>query len=132
MPPEELSEDQVSQLTRFSECFLHQHPRHIMDADDVYNNQAARIIKVISADYTLLPNDEIIMVDTSAGNITITLPHSDFRKEYQIVKTEDAFTIIIVPIAPDTILGETGVSVTAKLTSLNFKHDSVRNNWFLI
>lgn len=128
----ELTNREYEQLTRNGECFLHTHPRHVIDSDDVYNAQAARIIKVISANYTLLPNDEIIMVDTSSGNITITLPHSDFQKEYQVVKTADAFTLIIVPTAPDTILGETGVSVTAKLTSLNFKMDTVRGDWFLI
>ncbi len=128
----DLTDNEVEQLTRGGECFIHSHPRHIIDADDVYNGQAARLIKVIYGNYTLLPNDEIILVDTTGGNITINLPHSNHQKEYQVVKTADAYTLIIVPTAPDTILGETGVSVTAKLTSLNFKMDTKRQNWFLI
>lgn len=127
-----LTEQEVEQLTKSSECFIHHHPRHIVDADDVFNAEAARPIQYIDANYMLKPNDEIILVDTSLGNITITLPHSSFRKEYQVVKTASPFTLIIVPTAPDTVLGEMGISVTAKLTSLNFKMDTTNGNWFLI
>lgn len=128
----ELTDTQFNQLTQGGECQIHSHPRHIMDADDFFNDEAAWPLREISANYTVRPNDGIVLVDTSAGNVTITLPHNDFNKEYQIVKVADPYVLTIVPTAPDTILGEVGVTVTAKLTSLHFKMDTKNDNWFLI
>lgn len=123
----------MNQLTQGAETFLHTHPRHVIDADDVSNYQRARNIVLSVGNYIAKPNDEIFLVDTSAGNVTITLPHSDFKKEYQVVKISGANIMFVVPTPPDTIMGSTiGVSATSTYTSLNFKMDTLRKNWFLI
>lgn len=133
MAKNDLNTNQYFQLTQGGECFLHFHPRHVIDADDVNNAQRARNILLEAGNYTAKPNDEILLVNTQAGNVTITLPHSDFKKEYQIVKTSSANILFVVPTAPDTILGSTiGVSTTSVYTSLNFKMDTLRANWILI
>lgn len=131
-PDRPLNTEEVRQLTGFSECYLHVHPRHVIDADDVTNSQSARKIIEVSANYTVLPTDEIVLVDTTAGNVTIMLPHSDFKKEFQVVKVSSANKVIILPTSPDTILDDTGVEITSVFTSLNFKMDTDRRNWILI
>jgi hypothetical protein len=127
-----LEETEVQQLTQGGETFLHAHPRHIMDADDVFNQEAARPILYVNINYTVKPNDEIIVVDTSGGNVTVTLIRNTTNKEYCVVKASAANTLTVVPTAPDTFLGTASVTVTAKLAVVRCKRDAVASTWFLI
>ena len=128
----ELTQSQLDLLTKGGETFLHYHPRHIMDADDVYNLQVARVVREVVDDYVLTNNDEFLLVDTSVKNITITLPHSEFQREYQIIKTASAHSLTIVPTAPDTIMGSTSTDITGLYSSLRLKMYVKNRNWFLI
>lgn len=127
-----LTEEQIDQLVRGFETSIHQHPRHIMDADDVYNLQTARAAFSVTGDYMLKPNDEIVLVDTSGGSVTITLPHSSFQKEYQVVKVAGANPVYVVPTSGETIFGSSdGITFNNIGTSVNLKSIANVGYWLI-
>jgi len=75
-----------------------------------------------TGNYTATPQDDIILVDTSAGNVTVTLPLAKGGKEFEPVKAEAANVLYVVPTAPDTILGSaTGVIIRNQYDALRLK-----------
>ena len=84
---------------------------------------------------TLGSQDEVVLVDTTGGDITITLPGiSDdmarSKREYEVVKTVAANTVTIVPTGADTVVGDASVVVDLQWTALRFRATS--GNWVLI
>jgi hypothetical protein len=128
---EGLSNEQLAQLVGSGECYIHVHPKEILGfAERLELMEAAPVIE-ISGDHTAGPRDEILLVDTSAGNVTITLPLAQKGREYQIVKTTPGFTLFIVPTTPDTLIGSTmGVSIVSAFSSLHWK--SISGGYILI
>lgn len=80
----------------------------------------------VTTNYTLDPLDALIVVDTSGGNRTITLPGIgpnllEEHKEFSVKKGAAANLLTIIPTGTDTIDGETGVQVYNNGTSLTFR-----------
>lgn len=127
-----LREDEIDQLTHGAECRIHFHPKEFPDIDDLVNLQAVNPGVTISVDYTAQNADSLLTVDTSAGDITLTLPAPQNGREYQIIKTTSAYTLYVVPVAPYTILGSTiGVSISEYSTCIHFKAVT-DNDWMAI
>lgn len=127
-----LREDEVDQLTGGSECRIHYHPKEFPDIDDLVNLQAVNPGLIIEIDSTAQNSDSLLAVDTSNGDITLTLPPPQNGREYQVIKTSSLFQLFVVPIAPYTILGSTtGVVLESFGTCIHFK--AVTNNdWMVI
>lgn len=88
-----------------------------------------------STSATLTSLDDTVLVDTSAGNVTMTLPEiSDNmirgKREFELVKTEAANTLIILPTGTDTIVGEPDALVSAQWTALRFR--ATTGNWVVV
>ena len=88
-----------------------------------------------TGDFTVSATDDVVMVDTSGGNITVTLPEiSDSmvreKFEVEIVKTEAANRITIDPSGTDTIVGETDAIVYTQWTALRMR--ATTGNWVIV
>ena len=119
---------QVSQLVNQSECYIHRHPREILDQTSAAQLEDATRVKVVTLPYQLTAADEQISVSETG---TVTLAPAARGKEYHVTLTASGKTLTIVPTAPDTVLGTTDIVVTIQWTSLHLKADE-NNNWILI
>jgi len=70
-------------------------------------------------DYTLDQNDFYLRVDTSGGDVTVTLPLSSLNenRNYKIKKITDANILYVVPSGGDMIIAN---SITASFELINF------------
>ena len=89
----------------------------------------------VTGNVTLGVEDEVVLVDTTAGDVTITLPAiSDavvrLKREYEVVKTAAANTLYIDPTGADTIVGDTDVIVAVQWTALRFR--ATPGDWVII
>jgi len=89
----------------------------------------------VTGNTTLSSDDEIVLVDTTAGDVTITLPEiSDamvrLKREYEVVKVDAANTITIAPTGGDTVVGEPDALVTVQWTALRFR--ATPGNWVIV
>ena len=117
-------------LTDEEENFLHFHPQHPLDMDDVREEQAITEPAPITSDYTLTSSDLFISVDASGGPVTIQLPSAGAGLEYHITKTSVGGIISVTPDGSDTIFGKSGISITQQWTSLHLKADT--GNWYAV
>lgn len=89
----------------------------------------------LTSDKTLDSLDDIVLVDTSAGDVTVTLPEiSDAmvrnKQEFEVVKIAATNALYIEPTGTDTILGEPDAVVTDQWTALRFR--ATTGNWVVI
>lgn len=126
-----IDESQTAQLVGGGECFLHYHPQEPLNFDDHVDVMASDPVTEVNANYTPTSTDYTILVDTSAGDVTITMPIAANGREYQIVKVSAANRLFIVPAATETIIGSlTGVIVYNIFTSLH--HKAVTGGWIFV
>lgn len=75
----------------------------------------------VTTNTTLGSRQDIVFVDTSAGDVTITLPNATEGQEYTVVKVGATNKLIITSVAPLTVNGQTSVSYTTNRTARTFK-----------
>ena len=119
------------ELTGQGPTWLHYHPDDRTPTHDtLIRLQALQKFVTASGDYSVSDKDDFVLADTSAGNITVTLPRAADGREFEVVKTAAPGVVTVVPTGTDTILGTTGVTATAQWTALHFK--ATNGNWILI
>jgi hypothetical protein len=96
---------------------------------------ATRPAYSVTGDTTLGASDEVVLVDTSGGSVTITLPEisNDMiveKREFEVVKIDAANTLTIDCTGTDTIVGEPDAIVTVQWTALRVR--ATTGNWALI
>lgn len=74
--------------------------------------QEMEVIKTVTADYTPKYYEDIILGDTTAGNVTITLPLARGGHIFHILKIKAANTLTIVFTGTETMLGVASLSIT--------------------
>lgn len=125
----ELDQYQFGQLTGQAECYIHRHPKDVLDQNSLSQlEDAARVKPVTTAAYQLTAADEQISV---AQTCIVTLPPAARGKEYHITLTVAGATLTILPTSPDTIMGEPDSIVTIRWTSLHLKA-AENANWIAI
>jgi len=118
-----LLSQQLAELTTGGICYIHSHERHVPDAIDRAQLAAAEPVRVVvGTSYTATWRDELLLVNTSASDVRVTLPLAEAGREFQVVKTQPQNVLYILPTAPDTVLGSAdGVQVFNQFTSIRFK-----------
>lgn len=122
--------DKSDQLFGQAENFLHYHPPIPLSQSDNAELQGAQTQNPVTSDYTVTARDDIILVDTTTGVVTITLPTAAQGREFEVVKTTIPNRIDVVPSGTDTILWTTGVSIFNRGTAIRFK--ATTGNWIAI
>lgn len=89
-------------------------------------------VVTVTADYTVLENDQVILVDTTLGNVAITLPAAtDTENKVFTVKkkTSDGNTVTVDP-ASGNVDGSATKAWTTALATFRFASDGA-NYWIL-
>lgn len=91
-----------------------------------------RQVQTEDADYTVVDGNSVIMVATTAADITVTLPDaSTALQRVKVVKTTaDANTVIIAPSGSDTIMEGTQYVITLQGESAEIV--PLGTNWWVI
>lgn len=90
---------------------------------------------VTTSNVTLGALDNVVLVDSSGGNVTITLPEiSDDmvrgHRMFEVVKIAAANTVTVAPTGADTIVGDTDALLTIQWTALHFC--AAEGNWVIV
>lgn len=125
----EFTEDQIQELTGGGECHQHYHsfnPNHtyVSRLQDTYK------VRTVSTDTTLDASDDIVVVDTTSGNVTVTLPRSRGLREYTIVKGKSSNTAIIHFSNSENCFGVTSFNLVSLGETKRFK--AYNGNWISI
>lgn len=76
----------------------------------------------VTGDVTVKRTDYCLLVDTTSGSVTVTIPPSKSDGwECEIVKVSAVNRVIIIPSGTDTLVGETSVEVYDQWTALKFR-----------
>mgnify|MGYP000849594142 FL=1 len=118
-----ITPEQLSQLVGSGECFIHTHPREVLGFQDRLDLAGATSVATITDPaYAPSPKDEVLLADTTAGNVVITLPRANKGREFQVIKVAGGGSVIVKPTVPDTINGSPeGVVFSNNYTSLRLK-----------
>ncbi len=104
------------------DCFAHWHSAdRVPSSDMLHGLQAIAKQQPVTGDYQATINDDYLLVDTSAGDVTITLPMAVGGNEVEILKMSSAYTVIVLPMGTDTILTTTGVTISTGDAAIHFK-----------
>ena len=103
---------------------------HLEDRATNAGLQQAATRKTITGDTTLTYKDDFALVDTSSASITISLPLARDGREIEVVKLSPVNSVFVVPTAPNTVLGATGVIISGQYDAIRFK--SVDGGWIAI
>lgn len=88
------------------------------------------ISKTISVNYSILRDDSILLVDSTPGNLTLTLPPPGLKTTVNIKKIASVNKITINPNSTELIDGDTNLILT-KINS-NVVLVSNGNNWYIL
>lgn len=115
-------------LTGGGDCFLHFHSEDRRPTQDsLHGLQSVGQFTTLSTNTTLKGSEDVVYVDTSLSDITITLPNAVGGREITVIKTSMLNTLTVNTTAPDTIQGLSSVSFTTQWTARTFKE--YQGNW---
>lgn len=126
-----LTAQQESSLVSGGDCFDHWHSAdRVLDRSSLLTLQSLARAYETNDSITVTDTMDYVIVDTSAGNVTITLPRAHNGREIEVMKNATANTLIILTTSPNKILGESELRVYNYGTSLRFK--AVSTGWVMI
>jgi len=96
----------------------------------IWTDYTANAIITKTANYTGLTTDETILVDATAGVVTITLPASATGKKYNVKKIDATVNAVSVTATAGTIDGNASISGTLPWQGWIMQFDGT--NWFVI
>lgn len=96
------------------EISLNDH-RHLEALQNVEN------VRTVTSNYAVRYADDIVIVDTTSGNVTVTLPRSRGGKKFCIVKASASNTVTILFSNSETMLGINSVTITSLADKRWFK-----------
>jgi hypothetical protein len=71
--------------------------------------------------YTVRSDDDYVLVDTTSGAVTITLPSTISRRKLTIIRTAGANNVTISPSGTDTIDGAASKTISVSYTPVRLK-----------
>lgn len=117
-----ITPDEIDQLVGNGYCYVHVHPKAPLDFSDRLQLMSVEPTERVTSDHTLGRAGELVLVDTSLQNVTITLPLAARGREFCVVKMSAANEVRIVPTPPERILGITTATVlTSRYSKIRLK-----------
>lgn len=127
----QLSNEDVHQLTGGGDCNLHSHSAdRLVTSETINQYEAQKKVRFISADDDALYTDNIIVADTTAGDITISLPAAKGGKEFIFVKAAAGNDLVAECSGTDTIFGSTSTTVVTLGASIRLK--AITGGWITL
>lgn len=126
-----LTEQQESNLVSGGDCPDHWHSQdRVLDRSSLLTLQSLARAYETNDSITVTDTMDYVIADTSAGNITITLPRSHNGREIEVMKNATPNFLKIITTSPDKILEQTEVRVYNYGTALKFK--AVSTGWIIV
>lgn len=103
------------------------------------NISQTRAIKTVVSDYTITEDDNVILVNTSGGDVTISLPtalsvynvSNSTGQEFTVKKiTTDSNTVTVMPDGAELIDGGSATLTGSLYPSVSFVSDG--SNWWVV
>lgn len=116
-----MNDRQEAELTSGRDTTLHSHqfdrtPTH----DTLSALHGLERVKSVTSAYIATRDDDIILVDTTAAGVAVTLPTARGGKRYSIVRTAGANPVTVVAVA-GTINGAASISINTNYTPARLK-----------
>ena len=124
----ELDDDTFEELTGGGKCHKHFHET-LLTHDDLEKVQTLHKIADVSANYTVLEDDDIIVVDTSGGSVTVTLPLAKGQREYIVSKSVAANSVVVNFSGGQNCFGQASITLLVFGAVARFKAHN--NGWIL-
>ena len=88
------------------------------------------MVKFVAGNYQAQASDTVIVVDTSGGDVTISLPTATITGKRLVIakETSDANTVTIAPFGNDTIESSSSKTLSARWSKAVLESDGV-SNW---
>lgn len=118
-------------LNSRGDCYAHWHSEdRIPTQNFLHGLQAIANTTVVTSDTTLNGNTDFVRVDTSAGDVTITLPPAKGGSEITVIKTSALNTLTVKGSGSETINGDNVHTYTTLWSSRTFK--AIDGQWSII
>jgi hypothetical protein len=75
----------------------------------------------VDTDYTVRYADDYVLVDSTAGVTTLTLPLARAGFTVTILRSAGANNVVVAATAPDTVNGAASVNITSSFVPQTFK-----------
>lgn len=108
-----LSDYERGQLVNGGICNLHEHEVDLREHRHLETLQSIEAVRTVSSNYTASYIDDIILVDSSQGNVTVTLPPARGGRKFCIIKKSATNSVIVRFTGDETMLGITSVVITS-------------------
>lgn len=105
-----------------------------MTTQNSINNAAITSIATITGNTTLDNTYSTVLVDTTSGNVTVTLPLASGAngRKYNIKKIASANTLTIAISGSDTIDGQSSLTVTVQYVNAELQANAASTTWNII
>ena len=126
-----LTPQQESNLVSGGDCPDHWHSQdRVLDRSSLLTLQSLARAYETNDSITVTDTMDYVIADTSASNITITLPRAHNGREIEVMKNATSNFLKIITTSPDKILEQTEVRVYNYGTALKFK--AVSTGWIIV
>jgi hypothetical protein len=96
-------------------------PIAMVNYDTVKSLEQIKNKLAITTSYTAKYSDDYLLVDTTAGAVTITLPPARSGSIFVIMRTAGANNVTIVPTGAETVNGAASLVISASFTPVTLK-----------
>src|SRR3990167_2432058 len=86
----------------------------------VWQDSLERVTTVTMA-YTIDEGDDYVLVNTTAGAVTVTLPDAITLKKVTIIRTAGANNVTITPVGTDTVDGSASKTISSSYSPVRLK-----------
>lgn len=119
----------IQELVGGGVCHLHHHETIIthQDLEELWEQE---LVTSVSANYTVSDRDDIVLADSSAGNVTLTLPLAKGRRLIVITKAATVNNVTVNFTGGQLCLGAASVTMLALGEVKRFK--AYNDGWILV
>lgn len=112
--PVELPDD----LLPGSLCLSHSHDQPL-STTDLRKLEAAQRVREVTTNYVAAVNDDIIVVDSASGNVSVTLLPARAQRRLIVVRKVAANVVTLVAAGSDQIEGAASINLAGAWTTAN-------------
>jgi len=117
-----LTEEQEFSLVGGGDCQVHYHSSdRDITREQVVQFQASENMRMVTASGAITYNDDILLVNTTSGAVTLTLPIARGGKTYSVVRIAGANAVTLTPAAGNTINLTSSLSVSTSFAPARIK-----------
>ena len=117
-----MSPEEEMSLLGGNDCPLHYHASdRDITHDQVLQFQDSESVRTVTTTGNVTYNDDILLVNTTSGAVSLTLPIARGGKTYSVVRTAGANTVTLLPASGNTINAAASVVISASFTPVRIK-----------